>query len=229
MEKAKNKINVTYQVYRILDDEDKVVAEVKKKQDLTKIFGFCETLCYRNINKGSFNHDGKHYRVEVIKYPILLVDNDELKSFDSIKEVSHEYLNNRNRKLYDRLSSGTNTFMGHGSDPITIKQFGKEYNWFHVEQTYSKNEVTRVKRYGTVDLNANDRHKKSKRNMPERLPGQPDRASEEDRQKQRELLKEMEKYPNLMELDENCELFVQFRSLLSYEEDDDEDGELVGE
>ena len=51
---------------------------------------------------------------------------------------------------------------------------------------------------------------------------QPDIASEEDRKKQRELLREIEKIPNLMEMNKNCDLFVKFRSLLSYIEDEDE-------
>ena len=224
MKTTRNKIGITYQTYQVLDDRNKIVAEFEQKQDLAKVFGFSTKMSCKCVNKGSFNHQGKHYRVEIIKYPILLIDDDELKTYNSVKEVSHEYLNDKNRKLYDHLNTGTTTFIGRGSDLITIKQFGKEYNWFHEEQTYSKNEVTRVENRGTINLGVNNGHRK-----PKRLPGQPDRASEEDRQKQRELLKEIENNPNLMELGKDCELFVKFRSLLSYEEDDEDEEELVGE
>ena len=223
MKTTRNKIGVTYKTYQVLDEKNTIIAEFKQKQDLAKVFGFSTRMSCKCVNEGSFNHDGKHYRVNIIKYPILLIDNDELRVYDSVKQVSHEYLNDKNAKLYDHLNSGTTTFVGRGTDLITIKQFGKEYNWFHKEASYSKNEVARLKNSGTVSLGVGNGYRK-----PKRLPGQPDHASEEDRKKQRELLHEIEKFPNLLELDDDYELFVKFRSLLSYEEDD-EDEELVGE
>lgn len=223
MKTTRTKMGCTYQVYQIIDEKNKVVGEFVNKQDAAEYFGVTKRMGCKYINKGSFNHNGKHYRVDVIKYPILLIDNDELEAYDSIKQVSHEYLNDKNAKLYDHLNSGTTTFVGRGTDLITIKQFGKEYNWFHKEVSYSKNEVSRLKNSGTVSLGAGNGYRK-----PKRLPGQPDHASEEDRRKQRELLKEIEKIPNLLELDKDCKLFVKFRTLLSYEEDE-EDEELVGE
>ena len=217
MKTTRTKMGCTYQVYQIIDEKNKVVGEFVNKQDAARYFGVSDRMGCKYINKGSFNHLDKHYRVNIIKYPILLVDDDELKVYDSIKQVSHEYLNDHNAKIYDHLNTGTTTFVGRGTDLITIKQFGKEYNWFHKEASYSKNEVARLKNSGTVSLGYR---------KPKRLPGQPDHASEEDRKKQRELLREIEKIPNLMELDKDCQLFVKFRTLLSYEEDDEE---LVGE
>ena len=217
MKTTRTKMGCTYQVYQIIDEKNKVVGEFVNKQDAARYFGVSDRMGCKYINKGSFNHLDKHYRVNIIKYPILLVDDDELKVYDSIKQVSHEYLNDHNAKIYDHLNTGTTTFVGRGTDLITIKQFGKEYNWFHKEASYSKNEVARLKNSGTVSLGYR---------KPKRLPGQPDHASEEDRKKQRELIREIEKIPNLMELDKDCQLFVKFRTLLSYEEDDEE---LVGE
>lgn len=218
MKTTRTKMGCTYQVYQIIDEKNEVVGEFVNKQDAARYFDVSDRMGCKYINKGSFNHLGKHYRVNIIKYPILLVDDDELKVYDSIKQVSHEYLNGHNAKIYDHLNTGTTTFVGHGTDLITIKQFGKEYNWFHKEASYSKNEVARLKNSGTVSLGVNNGHRK-----PKRLPGQPDRASEEDRKKQRELLHEIEKIPNLLDMDKDCELFMKFRSLLSYEEDDDEE------
>lgn len=222
MKTTTNKIGCTYQVYQIIDDEDKVVEEFVNKKDIAHYFGVTERMSYKYIKKGSFNHLGKHYRINIVTYPIVLVDDSEVKVYDSIKKVSHEYLNDHNAKLYVHLNSGFNVFVGHGTDLIVIKQFGREYNWFHKEKTYSKNEIARLKKSGTVSLGTSNARRK-----PERLPGQPDYASEEDRKKQRELLREIEKIPNLMEVDKDCELFVKFRSLLSYYEDD-EDEEVAG-
>ena len=221
MKTTRTKMGCTYQVYQIIDEKNKVVGEFFNKKDAARYFGVSDRMGCKYINKGSFNHMNKHYRVNIIKYPILLVDDDELKVYDSIKQVSHEYLNNHNAKLYDHLNTGTTTFVGRGTDLITIKQFGKEYNWFYKEASYSKNEVARLKNSGTVSLGTNNGYRK-----PKRLPGQPDYASKEDRKKQRELLREIEAVPNLMELDKDCELFVKFRTLLSYCEDEEE---LVGE
>ena len=224
MKTTRNRMGCTYQEYQIIDDQNKEIEKFSSKKDIAKYFGVTEKMVYKYLDKGSFNHLRKHYRVNVISYPILLVDDDELRVFDSIKGVSHEYLNNHNAKIYDHLNTGTTTFVGRGTDLITIKQFGKEYNWFNKEVSYSKNEVSRLQNSGTVNLGVGNGRRK-----PKRLPGQPDRASEEDRKKQRELLREIEKIPNLLEMDKDCQLFVKFRSLLSYEEDDDEEEELVGE
>lgn len=221
MKTTTHKVGTTYQVYQIIDDKDKVVKEFVNKKDIARYFGVVERMSYKYIKKGSFNHLGKHYRINIVTYPILLVDDDKLKMYDSVKKVSHEYLNDHNAKLYDHLNDGINVFVGRGTDLITIKQFGKEYNWFHKEKTYSKYEMTRLKKCGTISLGASNSRRK-----PKRLPGQPDYASEEDRKKQRKLLRKIEEIPNLMELDKDCELFIQFRSLLSYCEDDEE--ELIG-
>ena len=218
MKTTTHKVGSTYQVYQIIDDKDKVVEEFVNKKDIAQYFGVGERMSYKYIKKGSFNHLGKHYRINIITYPILLVDDDKLKVYDGVKKVSHEYLNDHNSKLYDHLNNGINVFVGRGTDLITIKQFGKEYNWFHKEKIYSKYEMTRLKKCGTISLGTGKGNRK-----PKRLPGQPDYASEEDRKKQRKLLRKIEQIPNLMELDKNCELFVQFRSLLSYCEDDEED------
>lgn len=222
MKTTTRKIGCTYQVYQIIDDNEKVVKEFVNKKDIAHYFGVTERMVYKYIKKGSFNHLEKHYRVNIITYPILLIDDDKLKVYDSVKKVSHEYLNNHNSKLYDHLNNGINVFVGRGTDLITIKQFGKEYNWFHKEKTYSKNEITRLKNCGTISLGLNNARRK-----PKRLPGQPDYASEEDRKKQREILREIEKIPNLLEMDKDCELFVKFRSLLSYYEDDEDEEEIV--
>lgn len=217
MKTTTHKIGNTYQVYQLIDDKDKVVEEFVNKKDVAHYFGVGERMSYKYIKKGSFNHLGKHYRINIITYPILLIDDDKLKVYDGVREVSHEYLKDHNSKLYDHLTNGINVFVGRGTDFITIKQFGKEYNWFHKEKTYSKNELTRLKKSGTMSLGVGKGNRK-----PKRLPGQPDYASEEDRKKQRKLLRKIEEIPNLMELDKDCELFIQFRSLLSYCEDDEE-------
>ena len=140
-----------------------------------------------------------------------------MKLFDELEhQVGIENAENL-EKLGELLRSEDDK--GRGADFIVIKQFGKEHNFFGKENTYSKNEVSRLKNQGTINIGS-----KNARRRPKRLPGQPDIASEEDRKKQRELLREIEKIPNLMEMDKNCKLFVQFRSLLSYIEDED-DGE----
>lgn len=218
MKTTTTKLGITYHVYQLIDDDDKVVEEFVNKKDIAKRFGVTERMVYKWFKKGEFNRLDKHYKINVISYPILLIDNDELRVFEGVREVAHEYLKNHNAKLYDHLANGTNTFVGRGTDFIIIKQFGKEHNFFGKENTYSQNEVSRVKNQGTINIGS-----KNARRRPKRLPGQPDIASEEDRKKQRELLREIEKIPNLMEIPKNCELFVKFRSLLSYDEDYDED------
>lgn len=223
MKTTKHKTGITYHIFQLINDNNEVVKEFVNKKDIAKYFGVSERMVYKYFRKGDFNHSEKHYRINIISYPILLVDDDKLKVYEGVREVSQEYLHNHNAKLYDHLASGTNIFVGRGTDLITIMQFGKEYNWFHKENKYSKNEMARLKNCGTISLGTGKGRRK-----PKRLPGQPDYASEEDRKKQRELLRKIEQVPNLMELDKNCELFIQFRSLLSYCEDDDEDEE-VGE
>lgn len=222
MKTTTTKLGITYHVYQLIDDDGKVVEEFVNKKDMASRFGVTERMVYKWFKKGDFNHLDKHYRINVISYPILLIDNDELKMFEGVGEVAHEYLKNHNAKLYDHLASGINVFIGRGTDLITIKQFGKEHNFFGKEDKYSQNELTRLKNQGTISIGKEKAHRK-----PKRLPGQPDHASEEDRKKQRELLREIEKIPNLMEVDKNCELFVKFRSLLSYIEDDEDEEEEV--
>lgn len=221
MKTTTTKLGVTYHVYQLIDDDDKVVEEFVNKKDMASRFGVSERMVYKWFKKGDFNRLDKHYRINIISYPILLTDDDKLKVYEGVREVAHEYLNNHNAKLYDHLANGTNTFVGRGTDFIIIKQFGKEYNWFDKENTYSKNEVSRVKNQGTINIGS-----KNARRRPKRLPGQPNIASEEDRKKQRELLYEIEKISNLMEMDKNCDLFVKFRSLLSYDEDYDDEDEV---
>lgn len=218
MKTTTTKLGITYHVYQLIDDNDKVVEEFVNKKDMAKRFDVTERMVYKYFKKGEFTHLDKHYRINIISYPILLIDDDKLKVYEGVREVAHEYLKNHNAKLYDHLATGTNTFIGRGTDLIIIKQFGKEHNFFGKENTYSQNEISRVKNQGTINIGSKKAHRK-----PKRLPGQPDIASEEDRKKQRELLREIEKIPNLMEMDKNCELFVKFRSLLSYIEDEDED------
>ena len=217
MKTTTTKLGITYHVYQLIDDDDKVVEEFASKKDMASRFGVSERMGYKWFKKGEFNRLEKHYRINIISYPVLLIDNDKLRVFEGVRKVSHEYLKDHNAKLYDHLATGTNVFVGHGTDFIIIKQFGKEHNFFGKENTYSKNEVSRVKNQGTINIGSKNAHRR-----PKRLPGQPDIASEEDRKKQRELLREIEKIPNLMEMDKNCELFVKFRSLLSYIEDEDE-------
>lgn len=223
MKTTTTKIGITYHVYQLIDDDDRVAEEFVNKKDMANRFGVSERMVYKWFKKGDFNHLDKHYRINIISYPILLIDDDELKVFEGVREVAHEYLKNHNAKLYDHMASGTNVFVGRGSDLITIKQFGKEHNFFGKEDKYSQNELTRLKNQGTISIGSKKAHRK-----PKRLPGQPDYASEEDRKKQRELLRKIEQIPNLMEMDKDCKLFIQFRSLLSYCEDD-EDEEVVGE
>ena len=217
MKTTTTKLGITYHVYQLIGDDDKVVEEFVNKKDMAKRFGISERMVYKLFKPGEFNRLDKHYRINIISYPILLIDDDKLKVYKGVREVSHEYLNNHNAKLYDHLATGTNTFVGRGTDFIIIKQFGKEHNFFGKENTYSQNEVSRVKNQGTISIGS-----KNARRRPKRLPGQPDIASEEDRKKQRELLREIERIPNLMEMNKNCDLFVKFRSLLSYIEDEDE-------
>lgn len=220
MKTTTHKVGCTYQVYQIVDDKNEVVEEFVNKKDIAHYFGVSERMSYKYISKGSFKHLEKNYKINIISYPILLVDDDKLKVHESVTTVAQEYLNGHNAKLYDHLNTGTNIFVGRGTDLIYIKQFGKEYNWFHKADKYSKNEMTRLKNSGTISLSSDSGRR---RRRPKRLPGQPDYASEEDRKKQRELLREIEKIPNLMELDKDCQLFVRFRSLLSYYEDDGEE------
>ncbi len=220
MKTTTTKIGITYHVYQLIDDDDKVVEEFVNKKDMASRFGVSERMVYKWFKKGDFNRLDKHYRINVISYPILLIDDDKLKIYEGVREVAHEYLKNHNAKLYDHMASGTNVFVGRGSDLITIKQFGKEHNFFGKEDKYSQNELTRLKNQGTISIGAKKAHRK-----PERLPGQPDHASEEDRKKQQELLRKIEQIPNLMEMPKDCELFVRFRSLLSYIEDEDEEVE----
>ena len=222
MKTTTHKTGVTYHVYQLIDDDNKVVEEFVNKKDIAKYFGVTERMVYKYFRKGDFNHLEKHYRINIISYPILLVDDDKLKVYEGVGEVAHEYLKNHNAKLYDHIASGTNVFVGRGTDLIIIKQFGKEHNFFGKANKYSKNELTRLKNCGTISIGTEKAHRK-----PKRLPGQPDYASEEDRKKQRELLREIEKIPNLMEVDKNCELFVKFRSLLSYYEDDEDEEETL--
>lgn len=218
MKTTTTKIGITYHVYQLIDDDDKVVEEFVNKKDMASYFGVSDRMVYKWFKKGDFNRLDKHYRINIISYPILLIDDDKLKVYEGVREVAHEYLKNHNAKLYDHLDSGTNVFVGRGTDFIVIKQFGKEHNFFGKEDKFSQNELTRLKNQGTISIGTKKAHRK-----PKRLPGQPDYASEEDRKKQRELLLEVEKIHNLMELDKNNELFVKFRSLLSYYEDDDEE------
>ena len=218
MKTTTTKLGITYHIYQLIDDDDKVVEEFTSKKDMASRFGVSERMGYKWFKKGEFNRLDKHYRINIISYPVLLIDNDKLKVYEGVREVAHEYLKNHNAKLYDHLATGTNTFVGHGTDFIIIKQFGKEHNFFGKENKYSQNEVSRVKNQGTINIGS-----KNARRRPKRLPGQPNIASEEDREKQRELLCEIEKIPNLMEMGKNCDLFVRFRSLLSYDEDYDED------
>ena len=217
MKTTTTKLGITYHVYQLIDDDDKVVEEFASKKDMASRFGVSERMGYKWFKKGEFNRLEKHYRINIISYPVLLIDDDKLRVFEGVREVAHEYLKNHNAKLYDHLATGTNTFVGRGTDFIIIKQFGKEHNFFGKENTYSQNEVSRVKNQGTISIGSKNAHRR-----PKRLPGQPDIASEEDRKKQRELLREIEKIPNLMEMNKNCDLFVKFRSLLSYIEDEDE-------
>ncbi len=222
MKTTTTKLGITYHVYQLIDDDGKVVEEFFNKKDMASRFGVTERMVYKYFRKGDFNHLDKHYRINIISYPILLIDDDKLKVFEGVREVAHEYLKNHNAKLYDHLDSGINVFVGRGTDFIIIKQFGKEHNFFGKEDKYSQNELTRLKNQGTISIGSKKAHRK-----PRRLPGQPDYASEEDRKKQRELLREIEKIPNLMEMDKDCELFVKFRSLLSYCEDDEDEEEMV--
>lgn len=222
MKTTTTKIGITYHVYQLIDDDDKVVEEFVNKKDMASRFGVSERMVYKWFKKGMFNHLGEHYRINIISYPILLIDDDKLKVYEGVREVAHEYLKNHNAKLYDHLANGINVFVGRGTDLITIKQFGKEHNFFGKKDKYSQNEVSRLKNQGTISIGTKKAHRK-----PKRLPGQPDHASEEDRKKQRELLREIEKIPNLLEMDKNCELFVKFRSLLSYIEDDEDEEEEV--
>lgn len=225
MKTTTTKLGITYHVYQLIDDDDRVVEEFVNKKDMANRFSVSERMVYQWFKKGDFNRLGKHYRINIISYPVLLIDDDKLKVYEGVGEVAHEYLKNHNAKLYDHLATGTNTFVGRGTDFIVIKQFGKEHNFFGKEDKYSRNELARLKNQGTVSI----RTKKARR-KPRRLPGQPDYASEEDRKKQRELLRKIEQVPNLMELDKDCELFIQFRSLLSYcEDDEDDEDEVVGE
>ena len=217
MKTTTTKLGITYHVYQLIDDDDKVVEEFASKKDMASRFGVSERMGYKWFKKGEFNRLEKLYRINIISYPVLLIDDDKLRVFEGVREVAHEYLKNHNAKLYDHLATGTNTFVGRGTDFIIIKQFGKEHNFFGKENTYSQNEVSRVKNQGTISIGSKNAHRR-----PKRLPGQPDIASEEDRKKQRELLREIEKIPNLMEMNKNCDLFVKFRSLLSYIEDEDE-------
>lgn len=218
MKTTTTKLGITYHVYQLIDDDDRVAEEFVNKKDMANRFGVSERMVYKWFKTGDFNRLDKHYRINIISYPVLLIDDDKLRVFEGVREVAHEYLKNHNAKLYDHMASGTNVFVGRGTDFIIIKQFGKEHNFFGKEDKYSKNEVSRVKNQGTINIGSKNAHRR-----PKRLPGQPDIASEEDRKKQRELLHEIEKIPNLMEMDKNCELFVKFRSLLSYDEEDDED------
>ena len=221
MKTTTTKLGITYHVFQLIDDNDKVVEEFVNKKDMASRFGISERMVYKWFKKGEFNHLDKHYRINIISYPILLIDDDKLKVYEGVRGVAHDYLNNHNAKLYDHLATGTNTFVGRGTDFIVIKQFGKEHNFFGKENTYSQNEVSRVKNQGTINIGS-----KNARRRPKRLPGQPNIASEEDRKKQRELLREIEKIPNLMEMNKNYDLFVKFRSLLSYDEDYDDEDEV---
>lgn len=221
MKTTRTKVGVTYHVFQLIDDDDRVVEEFTSKKDMASRFGVSERMAYKWFKKGEFNRSEKHYRINIISYPVILIDDEKLKVYEGVREVAHEYLKNHNAKLYDHLATGVNTFVGRGTDFIIIKQFGKEHNFFGKENTYSQNEVSRVRNQGTINIGS-----KNARRRPKRLPGQPYRASEEDRKKQRELLREIEKIPNLMEMGKNCELFVKFRSLLSYDEDYDEEDEV---